>query len=103
MKTLFLTILLAFIVLTTQAQKQSKLVADETNLVTLKTSFKIETSNLEIFGLMQKELKEIITKWNVVTRKDRKGEYFEYSIPFKPEHLNRVVQFFEKINKPVSK
>jgi len=99
MKTLLLTTLLAFIVLTTQAQKQTKLVADETNLVTLKTSFKIETSNLEIFNRMQTELKEIITKYSMSIKSDRHGKYQVFSIPFKPEHLNRVNQFFEKLNR----
>lgn len=98
MKTIILTTLLAFVMLTTQAQKQSKLVADETNLVTLKTSFKIETSNPEIFNRMQTELKDLILKWSVAVKSDRKGSFNLYTIPFKPEHLNRVNQFFEKLN-----
>lgn len=103
MKNIILTLFIVLLAITTQAQKQSKLVADETNLVTLKTSFKIETSNLEIFKLMQAEFKSVITKYSVATKSDRKGSYELYTIPFKPENLSRVESFFQKINKPRSK
>ena len=99
MKRLMITTALALFMLTANAQRQAKLVADETELVTLKSSFKVETSNETIFKLLQAELKDIMLKYSVSVKHDRKGSYNLFIIPFKAVDLKRVNDFFVKINK----
>lgn len=99
MKKLIITALIAIASFTVQAQTKSKLVADETELVQLKTSFKVVTSNETIFSLLLKEFNVEVTKYTVEYKKDRQGRYKSYSVPFKPELLERLNQFFNKLNK----
>lgn len=82
----------------TFAQSKSKLVADETEIVKLKSSFKVVTSNEKILSLLLSEFQEV-KRYTVEIKQDRQGKYKEYAVPFKNEWLDKVNRFFTKINK----
>jgi hypothetical protein len=80
------------------AQK-TKLVADETNLISLKNSFKIESSNSFITSALIKEFKTVMSGHRVKLKTNRKAQYEVVTIKFKPEYLTKVNQFFNNLNK----
>lgn len=96
MKTLKLTCFIILLSLAGIAQNKT-LVADETELVMLKSSFKIECSNDKLFKLMYDEFKGLGFRFTATIKQDRTGLYTMYSVPFKMEQLERVKQFFIKI------
>lgn len=97
MKTLKLTCIILLLSLAGYTQTTKTLVADETELVMLKASFKLETSNEKIFKLILSDLKDLVAKYTVSIKKDRSGLYNEYSIPFKQQDYDRVKIFIDKI------
>jgi len=99
MKTFKLTCIILLLSLAGYAQTTKTLVADETELVMLKSSFKIETSNETIFKLMEKEFNGIGFKYTATIKGDRAGLYRTYSIPFKMLDLDRVKNLLNRINK----
>ena len=78
---------------------QNKPIADETELIQLKSSFKVVTCNQKIMDLLLAEEKLGIVKYSVALKFDRLGRFKEYTISFKNELLDTVKQFFTKINK----
>lgn len=99
MKTLKITCIIILLSLAGYAQTKGRiLVADETELVQLKSSFKIETSNEKIFSLLMKDLKSIVTKYTVSIKKDRSGLYNHYSVPFKQSDYEKVRLFLGKLD-----
>lgn len=97
MKTLKLTCIILILSLAGYTQTNKTLVADETELVMLKSSFKIECSNDQLFNMIVAEFKGEGFKYTATIKKDRRSFYTLYSIPFKMEQLERVKQFFIKI------
>lgn len=96
MKTIKITCFILLLSLAGLAQTKRVLVADETELVQLKASFKIETSNETVFKLILSDLKEVVTKYTVTIKKDRSGAYNMYSIPFKQSDIEKVREFLAK-------
>ena len=97
MKKLIITALIAIASFNVNAQ--NKPVADETNIVQLKTSFKVVTSNQKIIDLLLADKELNVLKWSVSVKQDRLGSYKEYVISFKNELMSKVQSFFTKINK----
>lgn len=97
MKTLKLTCIILLLSLAGYAQTTKTLVADETELVMLKSSFKIETSNETIFKLIEKEFNGLGFKYTATVKSDRSGLYRAYSVPFKMVDLDRVKEFIKKL------
>lgn len=104
MKTLKLTCIILLLAVAGYAQNNFKqlapdvlLVADETELVLLKSSFKVETCNEAIFSLLKKEFTALGFRYTATIKSDRKGLYTLYSIPFKMVDMDRVKAFFTKI------
>lgn len=98
MKTLKLTCIILLLSLAGYAQTKRILVADETELVTLKSSFKIETCNDAIFKLIQKEFTSLGFKYTATVKSDRKGLYTMYSVPFKQTEFEKVREFLKKLD-----
>lgn len=98
MKTLKLTCFIILLSLAGIAQTKRILVADETELVTLKSSFKIETSNEKIFNLIRSDLKDLVSKYTVSIKRDRSGTYQHYSVPFKQADFEKVREFLKKLD-----
>lgn len=97
MKTLKLTCIILLISLAGYSQTTKTLVADETELVILKSSFKIETSNETIFKLIEKEFTGAGFKYTATVKHDRSGIYKSYSVPFKMTDIDRVKEFIKKL------
>lgn len=93
-----LLILLSCVSYKSLAQNKT-LVADETELVSLKSSYKVLTSNEAVFKLICGAFKSEGFKYTVSYKKDRQGLYIEYSIPFKSTDKQRLDEFFKTINK----
>lgn len=100
-KVLLASIVMLFLVigLAVKSFAQDKPVADETFMKRLKSSVKIETSNEAIFKLLTESFTGEGYKYSVTVKRDRMGLYRSYSIPFKLEDVEKLNQFFIKINK----
>jgi len=103
MKTIKLTIAMALMVLGSYSanaqKKEAVLLADETTMTELAASVKIQTSNAKIFGLLTSKFGSIIKGYSVKIKKDRKGEYTEYSIPFKKDVAPQVITYLKSLGK----
>lgn len=98
MKKLKLLVVLMMLSLATIAQTKTKtLLVDETELIMLKSSFRVETCNDQVFKLVLDKFKKEGFKYTVSIKKDRAGYYSLYSIPFKMAELDIVKEFFEQI------
>lgn len=96
MKTLKITCIILLLAVAGYAQTNKTLLADETELVMLKSSFKIECSNEKLFKLIYDEFKGLGFRYTATIKSDRSGLYTMYSIPFKMEQLDMVKSFMQK-------
>lgn len=78
------------------SQDKNKLIADETTITDLKTSVKIDCSNEIISKKIIAQFQDKLNGYNVKFKKDRKGNYTEYSFYFKAEFKNEIVSTISK-------
>ena len=97
MKSFKITALFLFIGMAGMAQTKKRLVADETILVELKASVKIETCNESIFQRTWSKFKGTNKRYTVELKTDRHGEYTQYTIPFKTEQLKEVETYLRSL------
>jgi len=81
-----------------QAQKKEPvLIANETTMTELAASIKIQTSNEKIFNLITAKYGSIMKSYSVKVKKDRAGTYQEYSIPFKKDIAQPVIDYIKSL------
>lgn len=97
MKTFKLLAFLLMLNIAGYAQTKRTPIADETSIVELKSSIKVETSNDTVFKAITETFEDYLTKYTVTYKKDRKGVYIEYSIPFKSEQSAEVEKFLKSL------